>query len=249
MSNIELAESAEDVLRLLDSCTEMARDENSADGYFSLIYTWETRDILAAADAGRFTAPDEVRRAIVLFGNRYFTARADFRARRPTSKCWTLAFGTARASSALVLQHILLGMNAHINYDLAAAIAETALPPCDYASVGEVLCGGVDRVQGCLNRTTPVLAALDVIGGNFDELLASYSVRAARHYAFDLVQRLRAAPAASRPALMQQADDFAFRLGQRLISPPLRDRLVLALVRLTERNVSPRELLGMLERV
>jgi len=73
-------------------------------------------------------------------------------------------------------------------------------------------------------------------------------LKAARRQAFTLAQRLRAAPEAQRPSIIAEADDLASSFGRLLLSPPLRDRVLLAAVRITERNVSPRELLAILER-
>ncbi|WP_437735357.1 DUF5995 family protein [Sorangium sp. So ce1335] len=247
MTEVEQAASVDDVQRLLARCIEVARDENSADAYFALLYSWETRDIADAADAGVFDAPDALRRMIVAFANRYFTARAQFRADRPVSGAWALAFRAARSTSALVVQHILLSMNAHINVDLGVAAAETGLSWADYARVDAILGRGVSRIQGSLNRTTPVLRGLDFIGGEFDELFTIYSLKAARRQAFALAQRLQAAAVEERPSLVAEADDRALRFGQRLLDPPLWDRLWLAAVRITERNVSPRQLLAILE--
>lgn len=247
MSLVEQAESVDDVHRLLARCIEAGRDENSADAYFALLYAWETRDIEDAARAGVFEAPDELRRMIVTFANRYFAARAQFRANQPMSRAWALAFRAAHSTSALVVQHILLAMNAHINVDLGVAAAATGLPWPDYARVDAILGRGVGRIQGSLNRTTPVLRGLDLIGGEFDEMLTIYSMKAARRQAFVLAQQLRAAPQAEHPSIVAEADDCALRLGQRLLDPPLRDRLLLAAVRITERNVSPRQLLAILE--
>lgn len=244
---MEQAESVEDVQRMLGRCIEAARDENSADAYFALLYSWETRDIADAANAGVFDAPDELRRMIVTFANRYFAARAQYRANQPMSRAWALAFRAARSTSALVVQHILLAMNAHVNVDLGIAAAETGLPWGDYARVDAILGRGVGRIQGALNRTTPVLRGLDLIGGEFDEMFTIYSLKAARRQAFSLAQRLRAALPQDRPSIVAEADALALGFGQLLLDPPLRDRLWLAAVRITERNVSPRRLLGILE--
>jgi uncharacterized protein DUF5995 len=248
MSHIELANTVEDVLSLLEVCIETAREEDSADAYFPLIYSWETRDIAQAATDGVFDAPDELRRTIVVFANRYFTARAQFRANRPTSQPWALAFRAARSSSALVIQHLLLAMNAHINVDLAAATAETGLPWLDYSRVDAILGRGVGKIQGRLNRTTVLLRALDLMGGEFDEMLTIFSLKAARRSAYQLAHRMRATPQSERGALLTSAESLASGFGQLLIRPPLRDRLLLAAASLFERNVSPRQLLGMLER-
>jgi len=233
---------------MLTRCIQTAREENSADGYFALIYAWETADIARAADDGLFLEPDEIRRMIVAFANRYFTARAQFRAGAPTSRAWSLAFRAARASSALVVQHILLAMNAHINLDLAAATAETGLPWPDYSKVDVILGNGVGRIQGCLNRTTPVLRVVDKVGRGFDEMFTIYSVKAARRYAYEMAQRLRNTPEAGRPALVAEADACALKYGELLLSPPLRDRVLLGAIHLTEVNASPREFLDLLER-
>ncbi len=246
MSFIESATTLDDVQEMLEHCISTARAENSAEGYFPLIYAWETRDIAAAA--GGFDAPVELRRMIVVFANRYFAARQQFRAGAPTPKAWGLAFRAARASSALVVQHLLLAMNAHINVDLAAAAAETGLSWPDYSRVDAILGAGIAKVQSRLNRTTLVLRAVDWFAGDFDEMLTVFSLKAARRHAFDLARRLRSTPEPGRPALIAEADDFALQLGQRLLTPPLRDRLLLAAVRLSERNASPRDLLGLLER-
>ena len=248
MGLVEQAESVEEVRALLGRYIEAGRDENTADAYFALIYLWETDDIAAAAQTGVFDAPDELRRMIVTFANRYFAARAQFRANQPTSRAWALAFDAARSTSSLVVQHILLAMNAHINVDLGVAAAETGMPWPDYSRVDAILARGVSRIQGRLNRTTPVLRGIDMLGGGFDEMFTIYSVKAARRQAFTLAQRLRAAPEAERPGIIAEADAIALGYGRRLLDPPLRDRLLLAAVRLTERNVSPRELLAILER-
>jgi hypothetical protein len=247
MSSIESAATVDDVSRLFQQCLDTARAENSADGYFPLIYIWVTRDILA--EAQRFESPEVLRRMTVVFANRYFSARRQFRAGEPASRTWSLTFQAARTSPALVVQHILLAMNAHINVDLGVAVAETELSWADFSRVDRILGAGIDRTQSRLNRTTRLLSALDVVAGGFDEMFASFSLSAARRHAFDLAQRLRATPPAARPAVIAEAEDLAHRLGQRLLSPPsLRDRLLLAAMRLSERNLSPRELLALLER-
>jgi hypothetical protein len=80
-------------------------------------------------------------------------------------------------------------------------------------------------------------------------MLTIFSLKAARRYAFDVAHRLSATPEAGRPGLIAEADDCALRIGQRLLNPPLKDRLLLAAVHLSERNQSPRQLMDLLARV
>ena len=45
---------------------------------------------------------------------------------RPVPRCWQVAFERGRTGDHVILQHLLLGINAHVNLDLAVAAAEIA---------------------------------------------------------------------------------------------------------------------------
>ena len=60
----------------------------------------------------------------VIFANRYIKAYYQYQTQQPTSKSWEAAFVEADNYWIIVLQHLLLGMNAHINLDLGIAAAQ-----------------------------------------------------------------------------------------------------------------------------
>jgi hypothetical protein len=248
MVDVELAKSVGDVERLLKQCVEVAQAENSAAGYFPLIYLWETRDLAAAADRGDFDSPEKLREMIVAFSNQYFSARGRFRAGQSTSRAWGLAFEAARSSSSLVIEHLLLAMNAHINLDLGVATAQVQMQSGDFQRVDGILAQGVHRIQAKLNRTSLLLRAADWLGGRFDELFVVYSLEAARRQAFSVAERLLRTPEPDRPSVISQVDDLATGFGRRLLQPPFRARVLLALARLTEPALSPREIVDLLAR-
>jgi hypothetical protein len=93
----------------------------------------------------------------VAFANLYLDAVEAWEAGRPPAGPWTAAFGAARESPRLPpLRHLLLGMNAHINYDLPQSLLEVitdeefddeavvAGRAADHSLVDQVL---VDRVK------------------------------------------------------------------------------------------------------
>lgn len=242
--DVELARTEGDVLRLLDACVDTARAENSADGYFPLLYSWETRDLIAAADAGGFGSAERLRAMIVAFANQYFTARAQFRAGATAPAAWELAFRASRTESLLVVEHLLLAMNAHINRDLGIAAAETGVVGEDYQRVDAVLARGIDRVQTKLNRLSRVLWAVDILGRQFDELFVAYSLEAARREALVVAERLLRTPEGERPSLILEVGARAAAHGRRILHPPLRARVWLALARLSEPTLSPREIIA-----
>ena len=60
----------------------------------------------------------------VIFANRYIKAYYQYQTQQPASKTWEAAFVEADNYWIIVLQHLLLGMNAHINLDLGIAAAQ-----------------------------------------------------------------------------------------------------------------------------
>ena len=100
------------------------------------------------------------------------------------------------------LQHLLLGMNAHINYDLPIATADiTGAAPLtavqkDFMTINSILSALLDPVQAALGEFSPMLDVLDRVGGRTDEAIASFSILHARDEAWHEATRLaREAPA------------------------------------------------------
>ena len=58
---------------------------------------------------------------------------AHWRRGEPVSRSWEVAFSAIDEEGPIVLQHLLLGANAHINLDLAIAVA-TAVPAASWRS-------------------------------------------------------------------------------------------------------------------
>ena len=57
----------------------------------------------------------------VTFANRYLDAFYSWIAGKQITNSWKIAFDSVAQSKSLVIQHLLLGMNAHINLDLGIA--------------------------------------------------------------------------------------------------------------------------------
>src|SRR5918993_4113939 len=72
-----------------------------------------------------------VHRYAVAFANLYREALEAYDAGRidDVPKAWRLCFDAARAGSGLVLQDMLLGVNAHVNNDLALALQRVSIDP------------------------------------------------------------------------------------------------------------------------
>jgi hypothetical protein len=95
---------------------------------------------------------------------------------------WRLAHDTCRAD-ADVVQLMLLGVNAHINYDLVLVLVELLRPDwpeitevqrrqryTDYTHVNAIIARTIDEVQDeIVEPATPALRIVDLLLGRLDE--------------------------------------------------------------------------------
>jgi len=88
--------------------------------YFHSTYQRTTIAVAEELKRGGFTDPEWVERWDVVFADLYLDALTEAMAGRRPSRPWEIAF---RAPADLpALRHVLLGMNAHINFDLPQAL-------------------------------------------------------------------------------------------------------------------------------
>lgn len=233
----------DDILTELDGIIDVARRRGSADGYFAALYrgvTAAVKDrILAEAfeDSSRMAAFD------VVFARRYIDAWQARERGQKTSAAWTVALGCDRAFWPIVLQHLLVGMNAHINLDLGIAAAECAPGEAilglknDFESINDILCSMVDDVQERLTKVWPALRAIDRICGDWDEAVINFSIRRAREQAWEMAQTLaRLGSETERQTHIRSVDQTMAKLGQRVLNPGIALSMKLAWVRLGERG-------------
>ena len=135
------------ILERLSPIVVQTKAENSPLGYFAALYRKVTLQVKSDIERSRFEDNARMERLDVIFANRYLAAYDAHRAGRTPTGVWALSFAAAQQWWPIVLQHLLLGMNAHINLDLGIAAARTApgdrLPDLkdDFDRINEVLAG------------------------------------------------------------------------------------------------------------
>ena len=122
-----------DVAALIARMTELVRPlEGTGDParFFLGTYLRTTEAVAVALDAGAFQDPEWVARWDVDFAELYLDALEAYRADpAAVAEPWRLAFG-ARAGLPPEA-HVLLGMNAHINFDLPQSLVRV-IPPEEF---------------------------------------------------------------------------------------------------------------------
>jgi hypothetical protein len=90
--------------------------------FFLATYLRTTRAVAEELDRGGFRDPAWVERWDVAFADLYLDAVEAAQAGQRPPQPWAVAFGAGQGQELPPLRHVLLGMNAHINYDLAQSL-------------------------------------------------------------------------------------------------------------------------------
>jgi hypothetical protein len=210
---------------------EAARDRRSI---FLGCYAMMTGNMLDAVETGRFADDAWVMRLLQRFAEYYFQALKLYEARQPeTPRVWQLAHDTAQREPVMTVQQLLIGVNAHINYDLVFAVAELLSPEwaaltteqraqrrADYDLVNAIIGETIDRVQDqILEARSPWLDFIDKLLGPVDEWLISEIITRWRdevwHNALRYVETL--APD-EREALRRDIETEALQLGRAILA-------------------------------
>lgn len=235
------AATIDDVLLRLDAIVDDARTRGHRGGYFAALYRGVTARVRDDVRAGRFDDPARMERLDVVFANRYLDAEAARRAGRPTTRCWRIAFDEAERWPPLVLQHLLLGMTAHIALDLGVAAAEVAPGDAlaalqgDFLRIDALLGAMIDDVQERVATVSPWMGVLDRIGDRTDEVVCGFCLAQARALAWSAAEAL--APMddpAARDAAIARLDLRAAALATAIRTPGPLARVARLGVRLTE---------------
>ncbi|HEX6306396.1 MAG TPA: DUF5995 family protein [Anaerolineales bacterium] len=151
-------------------------------------YMFMTRNMLAAIESGEFHDPAWIRQLLHRFADYYFEALEAYEKRSPkTPKVWRRVHDVTQEEPIAVLQHLLLGINAHINYDLVLTLVELlegewkgldkpmrALRYADHCHVNAIIARTIDSVQDqVVEIFVPKMDLVDRLLGPFDEWMAS----------------------------------------------------------------------------
>jgi hypothetical protein len=221
-----MANLLDEIVAQLTAIVEQSCTTGSRLGYFAALYRLVTLKVQAGIAAGRFQDGARMEQFDVIFANRYLAAYAGHKQGQPVSECWRVAFAAADSWRPIILQQLLLGMNAHINFDLGIAAAtvapgaELAALQQDFNEINQLLAGLVIYVQAEIGAVSPWCWLLDHVGGRTDEAVVNFSIDRARAHAWRVAQRLAPLTPAHWPAEMARLDREVAFLGH-LIKQPL----------------------------
>jgi len=187
-----LPKTIDEVVDHLEKIVSDAVNYNNRIGYFASLYLRVTKEIRNKINAGYFENNQLIEKLDVVFANRFLEAYNRHKDHEPVTASWRVAFGSTNSWPPLVIQHLFLGMNAHIGLDLGIAAA-TVSPgesigklQSDFYKVNSILSSMINTVQKNLATIWPLLKIIDWLAGRLDEALASFSIEIARDAAWQV---------------------------------------------------------------
>jgi hypothetical protein len=188
-----------------------------------------TRNMLDAIEAGRFHDGVWVSHLLERFADYYFAALDRFEQDEPnTPPVWKLAFDATSDEDVMTLQHLLLGVNAHINFDLVFSLYDLLQTEwaeatselretrhADHELVNRIIGETTDVVQDqVVEQFSPWTDMLDKLLGPLDEWLTSRLISQWREDVWDTAVRyLEAADDDTRAELHRQIEQAVLERG------------------------------------
>lgn len=223
--NIKQATTIDEVIQLLDEIIENSKSEQSAIGMFTTLYREVTMQIKKGIGTGLFQNPERMEKLDVIFANRYLKAYYQYKAKEKPSECWEFAFQQAESFWPIVVQHLLLGINAHVNLDLGIASAQVSTVEniedlkSDFDQINVILSNLVESVEKCLVKIWPTLTIILKLSGKIDNFFIDFSMKTARDGAWKYATEFVAIPEKEREASIKQRDIKVTKIA-RLVSNP-----------------------------
>ena len=216
----------DEVIAQLTDIVDRARSESSRLGYFAALYRKVTLRVKLGIEQGLFEDGPRMARLDVNFASRYLAAYELYRqGQRPTAS-WEVAFDAASHWRPLILQQLLLGINAHINLDLGIAAVETspgaqlAALQNDFDKINLVLASLVKSVREEIGEVSPWIGLLEKIDTNADDAIINFSLRVARDESWRFATKLNALDVGAQAAAIAHHDRETAALGRLVFHPP-----------------------------
>jgi hypothetical protein len=207
----------EELIARMEALLEPLRAAGDQRQYFHATYQRTTIAVAEELKRGGFADAEWVERWDVAFADLYLDALEAALAGRQPTRPWAIAFGAPAELPAL--RHVLLGMNAHINYDLPQALlavisdeqfddaALLARREADHRAIDGVLAARVAAEDDELTSVSGPGSLLDRLLEPFNRLGTQRFLREAR-------QKVWANAIALSHARRQGPDTYAAVLAQ-----------------------------------
>ena len=219
------ANNINEVVEFLDTIIADATAASDRLGYFAALYRQVTLEVRKGIQQGFFDDGPRMDRLDATFANRYFAAHDAWKSGGEITRSWKVAFTAMENPSSIILQDLLVGINAHINLDLGIAAAEVC-PGSDIQSlqgdffkINQILANLIQPVEAVVARFSPLIGLLERVGGKDAAEVLNFSMDAARDDAWRHAVMLAHLPSFFWPMTIEALDGKVAFLGRLIANP------------------------------
>lgn len=245
------ATTIDEVILFLDEIIETSKLEQSAIGLFTTLYREVTIKIKQGIVDGSFQNGERMEKLDVIFANRYLKAYYQYTAKEKPSECWEFSFQQAESYWPIVVQHLLIGINAHVNLDLGIASALVSTPEdiedlrSDFDQINTILSNLVGSVEKCLIKIWPTLTIILKLSGKIDNFFIDFSMKTARDGAWKYATEFVATPENQREASIQERDAKITQIARLISNPGYLVSGIFKFIRLFERGTVAQKIIDL----
>jgi len=225
------ANNLEEVIMVMDEHVRNFRVRGSRLAYFLALYRTTTHLVKKYCDQGDFFEnPDQMRRLDTIFANFYFDSLYSdqhYDDIKKPSESWKVTFDACDDQNVTIMQHLLVGMNAHISLDLgvaAAMVADGKLTDSferDFNRLNLILSNLVNLVQIQISTVSPVYGIMSAMSLGYDRFIVDRAMAFARSRAWRFAEKLSRLSLSEWDSTIKQHDKHVARISHRILYPPL----------------------------
>ena len=210
------------VLHQMDALINHWKSQNDSRHIFLSCYRMMTSNMLEAINKKEFHDSDWIYKLLHKFADYYFNALKWYDCGEEVPRVWQEVHQLTQTKKMRHVQYLLIGVNAHINYDLVLTLVDMLNEEWDQLSenekikhfedhckVNEIIGATIDKVQDeILAPADPVLKWIDNAFGRLDELLLSKLISSWRKDVWDnALHMMEAIETSDREKLRQSIED------------------------------------------
>ena len=230
------------VISVLDEIISDSVKNKNPLGYFAALYRCVTVKVKEGIESNFFDDGPRMEKLDIIFAKRYIDAYYAWQNNEKITKSWEKAFKTSNNYWPIVLQHLLVGMNAHINLDLGIAAVEVSKNgnindlEDDFNKINKILSSLVNEVQNDLAEMWPTLKKILQKTKKADDFLVDFSMEIARDGAWKFALILANSQDNSIGTIINSRDEKIAEKAGIITNPGFWASIIFKIIRLGEKG-------------
>jgi hypothetical protein len=245
--NLNEIKNIDQVIEVLEDIILETKANDNPLGYFAVLYQKVTINVKDRIASNFFDDGSRMEILDVVFAKRYIKAYYAFQKNEEVTTSWLKTFELSTKHWPIVLQHLLMGMNAHINLDLGIAAAHVSRGQNiddlknDFNKINEVLTDLVNEVQNDLTEIWPTLKVILKFAGKVDDFLVDFNMKTARDGAWKFAKSIADLQGDELESQIVIRDQKVAVKSRLITNPGIIAKIIQVVIRIGERgNVAER---------